>query len=406
MHPEHPEEDDDEGDDDDGSTDGSDSSETEEATATEEHSSPDTHDSIDESTEESIGRSSSEGDYFDACEAHTPAPIDDIVAQQSVSGLVTPRASEQTRALPSETSALGLQITPTPGLSAITGSPWTIVDATPNADRPAAEQNSRLDYFSHPVASVRQALKSPHRTPRMSGLMALGSSSRVNVSTPRATPQPLSPMATIATRRARAATVLRSTDGESHRPAMYQQISHSMMNLSSPTADDMTLGPFSSLRSPLLTPRQGMPIIAASPGTPAPPMHTPLMRRNSMPTMIKHPPTYKELYPAIPREEEGKEKLPPYSCGIHIEALMPRKMEFSAPGVLSKDRGWKKQYIVLHGTSLFVYKHDIRKQPIGGKMKGKERYEGVVTEDEVDLNSPTGEFRVFRLDWSGILIEV
>lgn len=388
MHQEHPEEDDDDGDDDDGSSDGSDSSETEEATATEDHSSPDTRDSIDESTEESAGRGSSEGDYFDAREAHTPAPIDDIAAQQSIPGLVTPRASEQNRALPSETSALGLQITPTPGLSAITGSPWTMVDATPNADRPGAERNSRLDYFSHPVASVRQVLKSPHRTPRMSGSMALGSSSRINVTTPRATPRPLSPMATIATRRARAATVLRSTDGGSDRPALYQQLSHSMMNLSSPTADDATLGPFGNLGSPLLTPR-GMPIIAASPGTPAPPMHTPLMRRNSMPTMIRHPPSYKELYPSIPREEEGKEKLPPYSCGIHIEALMPRKMEFSAPGVLSKDRGWKKQYIVLHGTSLFVYKHDIRKQPIGGKMKGKEKYEGVVTEDEVDLNSPT-----------------
>jgi len=64
-------------------------------------------------------------------------------------------------------------------------------------------------------------------------------------------------------------------------------------------------------------------------------------------------------------------------------------MEFNAPGVLAKDRAWKKQYIVLHGTSLFIYKHDIRKQPIGGKVKGKERYEGVVTENEVDLNSPT-----------------
>ncbi|KAJ1311420.1 hypothetical protein OPQ81_009910 [Rhizoctonia solani] len=64
-------------------------------------------------------------------------------------------------------------------------------------------------------------------------------------------------------------------------------------------------------------------------------------------------------------------------------------MEFSAPGVLAKDRSWKKQYIVVHGTSLLVYKNDIRRVPIGGKVKGKEKYEGVVTEDEVDLNSPT-----------------
>lgn len=113
-----------------------------------------------------------------------------------------------------------------------------------------------------------------------------------------------------------------------------------------------------------------------------------------MPTMIRHPPTYKDLYPSVPREEEGKEKLPPYSCGIHIEGMMPRKMEFTAPGVLAKDRSWKKQYIVLHGTSLLIYKNDIRKVPIGGKVKGKEKYEGVVTEDEVDLNSPTGKLCV------------
>ncbi|KAF8605125.1 hypothetical protein BDV93DRAFT_73900 [Ceratobasidium sp. AG-I] len=398
MHLEHPEEDDD--DDDDGSTDGSDSSETEEATPADEHSSPDTRDSIDESTEESIAESSTEGDYFDAREAHTPAPTEDIAAQQSIPGLVTPRASQRNRPLPNrplperpipaETSALGLQITP--GLPTITGSPWTVVDATtPGADRPAAQQSSRLDYFSHPVATVRQAFKSPHKTPRVSQLPGLGSSSRINVTTPRVTASEVPRMSSIATRRARAATVLRSTDAESSRPALYQQMSHSMMNLSSPPVEDMSLGPFGSLRSPLLTPRQGMSTIAATPGTPGPPMHTPLIRRNSMPTMIKHPPAYKELFPSVPREEEGKEKLPRYSCGIHIEALMPRKMEFSAPGVMSKDRGWKKQYIVLHGTSLYVYKHDIRKQPIGGKIKGKgqERYEGVVTEDEVDLNSPT-----------------
>jgi hypothetical protein len=168
-------------------------------------------------------------------------------------------------------------------------------------------------------------------------------------------------------------------------------VSQSMMNLSSPPAEEMALSPYTTMRSPLLTPREGMPFIPATPGTPAAVMPASLMRRNSMPSTLKHPPTYTELYPAVPREEEGREKLPAYSCGIHIEALMARKMEFSAPGVMSKDRAWKKHYIVLHGTSLFIYKHDIRKQPIGGRIKGKERYEGVVTEDEVDLDSPTGE---------------
>ncbi|KAG8748465.1 hypothetical protein FRC10_003598 [Ceratobasidium sp. 414] len=371
VHMEQPEEeDDDEG----SSTDGTDSSDTEEATPAE-GSSPETRDSIDESIEESADQSGSEdANYFDAPESHC-APSDD---EQHTVGLSTPRASQQNRALPSETSALGLQITPGP--STIGG--WTMVEATPGLDRNAGSEqgNSRTDYFSHPF-------RSPHRTPRVFELLSAGSPFRANVSTPRATP--LSPTSSIAARRARAATILRDADGESPRPGLYHQVSQSMMNLSSPPKENAALSPFPTIRSPVFTPRDRLPVIAASPGTPAVALPTPLMRRNSMPTMLRHPPTYKEIYPSVPREEEGKEKLPPYSCGIHIEAMMPRKMEFTAPGVLAKDRAWKKQYIVLHGTSLFIYKHDIRKQPIGGKVKGKERYEGVVTEDEVDLNLPT-----------------
>ncbi|CAE6438418.1 unnamed protein product [Rhizoctonia solani] len=368
----HAEEDDDDASSDDSD---SDSSDTEGATP-EEESSPELHDSTDESTEESATPSGSEADYFDAREAHTPAPLDDL------SGLATPRASDQNRTF-GEASALGLQITPTPGPSTITGSsPWTMVDITPGVDRAASGHPSRTDYFSHPVASARQALKSPHRTPRVSQLISLASP-RVNGKSPQATTTPLSPCNTIAARRARAATVLRDSNGESPRPALYQQISHSMMNLSSPAPPDGTA------LDTLCSPCERMSTIAATPGTPAAPMLSPLMRRNSMPTLIRHPPNYNELYPSVPREEEGNEKLPGYSCGIHIEAMMPRKMEFSAPGVLAKDRSWKKQYIVIHGTSLMVYKYDIRKVPIGGKVKNKEKYEGVVTEDEVDLNLPT-----------------
>ncbi|EUC66791.1 PH domain protein [Rhizoctonia solani AG-3 Rhs1AP] len=371
----HAEEDDD---DDDGSSDGSDSDSSDTGDASPEgDSSPEAHDSIDESAEEStIHSGSEEPDYFDAREAHTPALSDDP------SGLATPRASDQNRIF-GETSALGLQITPTPGPSTVTGSsPWTMVDITPGVDRAASGHPPRADYFSHPVASARQALKSPHRTPRVAHLISLASP-RANRKSPQVTSTPLSPCNTIAARRARAATVLRDPNGESPRPALYQQVSQSMMNLSSPPPPDgMALD---ALRSPC----ERMPAIPATPGTPAPPMLTPLMRRNSMPTQIRHPPNYNDLYSSVPREEEGKEKLPGYACGIHIEAMMPRKMEFSAPGVLAKDRSWKKQYIVIHGTSLMVYKYDIRKVPIGGKVKGKDKYEGVVTEDEVDLKSPT-----------------
>ncbi|CCO26905.1 putative protein YNL144C [Rhizoctonia solani AG-1 IB] len=356
----------------------SDSSDNEGATP-DGDSSPEAHDSIDESTEESTLHSGSEdahGDYFDAREMRTPAPSTD-----DPSGLATPRASDQNRII-GETSALGLQITPTPGPSTINGSPWTMVDITPGA---ASGHPPRTDYFSHPVAAARQALKSPHRTPRVSHLISIASP-RTRILSPQAAPTPLSPADTIAARRARAATVLRDPNGESPRPALYQQVSRSMMDLSSPThSSGMSLAGFDALS----TPRNSMCAITATPGTPAPPTPTPLMRRNSMPTLIRHPPGYNDLYPSVPREEEGEENLPGYSCGIHIEAMMPRKMEFSAPGVLAKDRSWKKQYIVIHGTSLMVYKYDIRKVPIGGKVKGKDKYEGVVTEGEVDLSSPT-----------------
>lgn len=43
---------------------------------------------------------------------------------------------------------------------------------------------------------------------------------------------------------------------------------------------------------------------------------------------------------------------------------MSRKMEFSAPGVQSRDRSWKKFYFLLRGTSLFVYKFDPHRFPV------------------------------------------
>jgi hypothetical protein len=57
----------------------------------------------------------------------------------------------------------------------------------------------------------------------------------------------------------------------------------------------------------------------------------------------------------VPREEEGREKLPPYSNEIYHTAIMPRKMEFTAPGVQAKDRKWRRVLCVLQGTAFKVY---------------------------------------------------
>ena len=96
----------------------------------------------------------------------------------------------------------------------------------------------------------------------------------------------------------------------------------------------------------------------------------PLRRRLSMPTFnaaSTPPPPYPDLFPNAqslgvkltqiqPRDDEGREKLPAYSNSIYIKAIMPRKLEFTRPGVQARDRKWKRVLCVLEGTSFKVYK--------------------------------------------------
>lgn len=71
------------------------------------------------------------------------------------------------------------------------------------------------------------------------------------------------------------------------------------------------------------------------------------------------PPEARLPYSAVrPRDDEGAESLPGYSCDVHIEGWMPRKCEFTMMGVPSTSRAWKRQYIVLHGTSLRILNGD------------------------------------------------
>ncbi|TIA89636.1 hypothetical protein E3P81_02884 [Wallemia ichthyophaga] len=113
------------------------------------------------------------------------------------------------------------------------------------------------------------------------------------------------------------------------------------------------------------------PLSPPPPITPLPAHGTPnaAKRRLSLPNMMVAPPQYDEvalretIFGGIrriirPREEEGREKLPKYKCGIHIEGLMPRKMEFTSPGNQARDRTWRRVYVVLHGTVLKIYKAD------------------------------------------------
>lgn len=101
-------------------------------------------------------------------------------------------------------------------------------------------------------------------------------------------------------------------------------------------------------------------------------------RRQSMYEMrpsTNDPPPYQQIYQGsggvkqivLPREEEGREGLPKYTCVIHLEGWMPRKMEFRSPGIQAKDRAWKRQYVVLHGTMIRIYKCDPHLHSVPGE---------------------------------------
>ncbi|KAG9313569.1 hypothetical protein JVU11DRAFT_5897 [Chiua virens] len=89
-----------------------------------------------------------------------------------------------------------------------------------------------------------------------------------------------------------------------------------------------------------------------------------LLRRTSMPSFhpTSDPPPYptfdpyrKENYAAL-RGDEGRERLPSYNNSLYLIAIMPRKMEFSSPGVQAKDRKWRRVVCELEGTIFRVYK--------------------------------------------------
>nr|GAT48066.1 predicted protein [Mycena chlorophos] len=94
-----------------------------------------------------------------------------------------------------------------------------------------------------------------------------------------------------------------------------------------------------------------------------------IKRRRSMPEVSAAPPPYTSplfladagLHPLAqiritPREDEGREVLPPYSNSILLRSIMPRKMEFSAPGIQAKDRKWRRVLCELEGTAFRVYR--------------------------------------------------
>ncbi|KAF9517659.1 hypothetical protein BS47DRAFT_472030 [Hydnum rufescens UP504] len=269
--------------------------------------------------------------------------------------------------------------------------------ATPNPT-PAHSRGSRrlpLDPItSQNPTSFRDALPDPHVhigviTPKPD------SSSEDNFS------KPVAPSSSAQTPRPNMvpAGISESPISSSFRPFdLYQRASKSMINLGTLTFV-APVQPKAALNPPPLTPVATETLPPAK-GTSRPQAAT--MRRCSLPNMARTPPPYSALFPIRPRDDEGREKLPTYSCPVHMEGILHRKMEFSRPGIQARDRSWRKLFFVLNGTSLRVYKADPRKvvikqqlTPDRSKMAGIQ-IDGsrMETEDEVDISAPHVHFPV------------
>ena len=111
-----------------------------------------------------------------------------------------------------------------------------------------------------------------------------------------------------------------------------------------------------------------------------------LQRRRSLPmfTAATEPPPYPSLeipgrwvQKVFPRDEEGKEKLPDYSNDVFLSALLPRKLEFSSPGVQARDRKWRRMLCVLEGTAFKVFEPPPSAVGIGAVGRWWEKRVGV-----------------------------
>lgn len=58
-----------------------------------------------------------------------------------------------------------------------------------------------------------------------------------------------------------------------------------------------------------------------------------------------------------PREDEGREILPPYSSEISLEHVFSRKMELEGAVHRAHDRNWYRVYVTLQGTALTFHKY-------------------------------------------------
>lgn len=178
------------------------------------------------------------------------------------------------------------------------------------------------------------------------------------------------------------------------RPTIYKHASRSMINIVGPSlcrrdeeketngVNEIEVVPRTTGLAGLvarLPPSPGNALEAPSP-VPYPPLQKALVgdtpgtlhRRRSLPTFSagSPPPPYPSFAPHkglhlsshqpppdfdAPHIVEGRETLPEYSNSIYLRTVMPRKMEFTQPGVQAKDRKWRRVVCELEGTVFRVY---------------------------------------------------
>jgi hypothetical protein len=69
-----------------------------------------------------------------------------------------------------------------------------------------------------------------------------------------------------------------------------------------------------------------------------------------------HSPALRRRFNIQPREDEGRETLPPYSSAISLENVFMRKMELEGAVHKAQDRNWYRVMVTLQGTALTFHK--------------------------------------------------
>ncbi|KAF8348721.1 hypothetical protein F5887DRAFT_597673 [Amanita rubescens] len=257
-----------------------------------------------------------------------------------------------------------LETPPTPLLETSKGKAKDIDAATPT-------ERSQSDYFSWAAGGTARASSSTLVSNKRSSMYQ---TRPLSLARTRSSMTPLhTPIPGFATLK----TLPLPPLADAARPGMYKHASQSMINVNLKSHEEVPPLPVSDGESEMDNNGGGLTEPAESKGREKrlskvslieePPSPKILRRRRSMPSYYgptSPPPPYPTFAPfpgprrplIQPREDEGMEKLPPYNNDIYLKAILPRKMEFSKPGVQAKDRKWRRVICVLEGTMFRVYR--------------------------------------------------